>query len=337
MPQIYYKARPHNRQNRTIAQATNRSYRTTYPCSLQFYPSRFYAIHDLMWRTLSDQLVPYLKLMRLHQRTGIWLLLWPCWWSIALASQNIIAEFDLLVLFLFGAVVMRSAGCIINDIWDREIDRHVARTAMRPLASGTLKLSQALILLAILLLAGLAILLALNPISRIFAVAFMGLVIIYPLMKRIMRIPQIFLGLTFNAGAIIGWTATRDTVSIIPILLYVACFFWTIGYDTIYAHQDKKDDAKIGVQSAALAFGTKTRIYVGAQYIIMCILLAQIGIIDTRQTIYYVGIGIAVVHLMWQTISVNLDDSDDCMRKFQTNATFGWIPFMSIIISGGTL
>ncbi len=280
-------------------------------------------------------LLPYLKLMRLHQRTGIWLLLWPCWWSIALATDTMGDMLGLLLLFLIGAVVMRSAGCVVNDIWDRDIDPHVERTKTRPLASGVLNVKQAVILLGLLFAIGLGILLTLNQLTIALGLGFGVMVIVYPLMKRFINIPQLFLGATINAGALMGWSAATGEVAASAWLLYAACFFWTLGYDTIYAHQDKDDDIKIGVKSAALTFGKHTKINVISAYLVMSGLLLAVGFFHAQGWIYYLGIAVALGHLLWQILTVNLDDRDDCMSKFRSNGTFGWIIFIGIIISAG--
>lgn len=279
-------------------------------------------------------LLPYIKLMRLHQPTGIWLLLWPSWWSIALASNNILNNVDLFILYLIGAIVMRSAGCVINDILDRNIDPNVKRTKTRPIASGEISVKQASILLFMLLAISFGILLTLNYLTIILGAIFAVMVIIYPLMKRFIKIPQLFLGATINAGAIMGWVSVTGELSMSAWLLYASCFFWTLGYDTIYAHQDKLDDSKIGVQSAALIFGKNTKIHVTIYYLLMVGLLALIGFFNQQTWLYYIFIITACICLMWQILTVNLDDHNDCMGKFRSNGMFGWIVYIGIITSG---
>ena len=200
--------------------------------------------------TMMQACMPYVQLMRLHQPTGIWLLLWPSWWSLAMAGKTADAaspvlsrQLLLFLWFLLGAVIMRAAGCMINDLWDRRIDAQVARTQHRPLACGAVRVGQALILLLFLLLAGLLILLQLNPLTVLLGLIFLVMLTVYPLMKRWMAVPQIFLGLTINAGALMGWNAMHGRLALVPWLLYAAAFCWTLGYDTIYAHQDKRDDS----------------------------------------------------------------------------------------------
>lgn len=274
-----------------------------------------------------------LKLMRLHQPTGIWLLLWPCWWSIALASPDPWPSPYLLALFAIGAIVMRGAGCIINDMVDRKIDAQVARTKHRPLASGVLKMRDAYWLLVALLVVGLVVVAQLNRLAVVTGFLFCVLVVIYPFMKRYIRWPQVVLAITFNAGAIVGWAAASGDIPPQAWLLYAACFFWTLGYDTIYAHQDKRDDTRIGVKSTAVALGERTRSAVTAFYLMMVTVLTALGFAAMQHgfLVYFASLGLALAALLWQIRSVDLDSPEDCMRKFRSNARFGWIIFLGII------
>jgi len=276
----------------------------------------------------------FLKLMRLHQPTGIWLLLWPCWWSIAMATQKPMPDIYLLSVFAIGAVIMRSAGCIINDIIDREIDKKVERTKNRPLASGMLSLKNALWLLVLLLTVAAIILISLNNIAIIAAILAFIPVLIYPYMKRIMPWPQIFLGFTFNAGAIVGWAAATETITYPALAIYLAGFFWTLGYDTIYAHQDRLHDEKIGVKSSAVSMRDKTKIFLSIFYLIMIILLMFAGsmVFHGHNLIYYSGLMLALVHLLWQIKALDINNPADCMKKFKSNASFGWIIFLGILL-----
>ena len=205
---------------------------------------------------LPGRLRPYAVLARWDRPIGTWLLLWPCWWSVALAPGR--PAWWLIPLFGIGAVAMRGAGCVINDLTDRDLDARVARTRERPLASGRLGVPQALGFLALQLLVGLLVLLPLNGPAVGVALASLPLIVIYPLMKRITWWPQAFLGITFNWGALVGWAAATGGLAAPALLLYAAGFFWTLGYDTIYAHQDKADDALIGVRSTARRLGAAT-------------------------------------------------------------------------------
>jgi len=200
---------------------------------------------------------PYCRLMRLDRPIGTWLLLFPCWWSAALAAEGW-PDLWLFALFAIGAVVMRGAGCTVNDWADRDFDGKVARTAARPIPSGAVSPRQALIFLVAQLLVGLLVLLQLNWFAIGVGAASLLLVFPYPFMKRITYWPQAWLGLTFNWGALVGWAAVRGDLTLAPVLLYIAGVFWTLGYDTIYAHQDKEDDILVGVKSTALALGENT-------------------------------------------------------------------------------
>ena len=197
---------------------------------------------------------PYLRLARLDRLIGVWLLLLPCWWGLALAGAGV-TEMRLFILFAIGAVIMRAAGCTINDMADRKFDVQVARTATRPLASGEVSMARAGVFLALLLAAGLALLTAFNAMTFVLALAALPLVALYPFMKRITWCPQAFLGLTFNWGALLGWTALRGELESAALALYGGAALWTLGYDTIYAHQDKEDDALVGVRSTARLLG----------------------------------------------------------------------------------
>lgn len=280
--------------------------------------------------SLSATFSPYLRLMRLHQPVGIWLLMWPCWWSIALASDGVPSP-ELLALFALGSVLMRSAGCIINDIADREFDKQVERTRTRPLASGELSVKQALVLLALLLLASAIIAWHLGEIVMLWAVLSLIPVATYPFMKRISWWPQFFLGLTFNWGALMGWAAVRGTVEWPAIALYVGCIFWTLGYDTIYAHQDKKDDARIGVKSTALRLGKSTQKAVGLFYMLaMAGWIAAAWLVEAGPLFFAIMAGV-MLQLGWQLCHVDLDDPTSCRRIFVSNTKLGWLVFAAFI------
>src|SRR5712691_9603641 len=224
-------------------------------------------IHPGDWveRWLPGWTEPYARLARLDRPIGTWLLLFPGWWGIALGGLGW-PDPVLLALFALGAVVMRGAGCTLNDIADREYDGKVARTRMRPLPSGRVTVLQAVLFMLGQLAVGAAVLLSLNQISIMLGIAVLGLIATYPFMKRNTWWPHLFLGLNFNWGALVGWTAVTGALAGPPLLLYLGGICWTVGYDTIYAHQDKEDDARIGVKSAALALGERTRQFVFVFY-----------------------------------------------------------------------
>src|SRR5215471_14167633 len=224
-------------------------------------------IHQSDWveRYLPVWCWPYARLARLDRPIGTWLLLFPGWWGIALASPGW-PDPRLLLLFAVGAAAMRGAGCTLNDIADRHYDAQVARTRLRPLPSGAVNLRQAVLFLVLQLAVGATVLFTLNRTSVLLGFAVLGLIGTYPFMKRITYWPQLFLGLNFNWGALLGWTAVSGVLALPPILLYLGGVFWTIGYDTIYAHQDKEDDVRIGVKSSAIALGPHTRPWLFAFY-----------------------------------------------------------------------
>lgn len=276
---------------------------------------------------------PYIRLMRLHQPVGIWLLLWPCWWGAALAAHGLPSPKTLL-LFAIGAVLMRSAGCIINDIADREFDKKVERTRTRPLASGELNLMQACIMLGFLLAAAACVAWAMGPVVMLWAALSLIPVVIYPFMKRISWWPQLFLGLTFNWGALVGWAAVSGTVDAPAIALYIGCIFWTLGYDTIYAHQDKKDDAAIGIKSTALLLGEDTTRMLGFFYLMAVLAWVATGWLAGSGIAFFVMLLFAELKLGWQICNVRLDDPHSCRALFTSNAGFGWLIFAGILAGG---
>jgi 4-hydroxybenzoate polyprenyltransferase len=288
--------------------------------------------NDWVERWIPAGFRPYCRLARLDRPIGSWLLLFPGWWSIALAAPSGgLPSLRLLLLFLVGAVVMRGAGCTINDIADRDFDRRVARTAVRPIASGAVTLPRAFAFLAVQLLIGLLILVQLRPLAIALGLASLVLIVAYPFMKRITYWPQAFLGLTFNWGALLGYAAATGGLAPAPVLLYGAGIAWTLVYDTIYAHQDKEDDALIGVRSTALKFGAASRrwlwLFAGA----MLLLLGATKVAAGLGPIVWLGfIGVAV-HLAWQIAAVDFDDPADCLAKFRANRWLGWILLIAII------
>lgn len=277
--------------------------------------------------TMPEVLIPYLKLGRFDRPVGVWLTLLPAYWSMTLAAGGFhLTHAPLYILFLFGAILIRSAGCVINDLWDRELDKSVARTAVRPLASGALSVGQALIFLAGLLTAALLILLQL-PIKAILVGCFAIVpIILYPLMKRITYWPQLFLGVTFNLSVLIGWFAIRPDFSATPLLLYSAAVLWTIGFDTIYAHQDMEDDLKIGIKSTAIRFGAHSKRYVCLFYTAMLALLMLAFL-----PLWYLILP-GAVYISWLLSRWQPEDFQSCLSTFKANAVFGLILWLSLII-----
>lgn len=281
---------------------------------------------------IPDAYKPYVFLGRFDRPIGIWLLALPGWWAIALGATGLtLHALWLFMLFGIGAAVMRAAGCVINDIWDRDLDKKVARTSVRPLAAGTLSLKHAFIFLLCLLAAGLGILIQLNPIAIMLGLISIPLIISYPLMKRITFFPQLFLGFTFNFGILIGWAAMNESLSLSAFLLYFGAIFWTLGYDTIYAHQDKEDDLMAGIKSTAIKFGAQSKLYVAAFYIIAfkCITFAFM---------FEAGwFGLAVLpagaHLAWQLKTWDEENPDTALKIFKSNRDTGILILLAALIT----
>ena len=274
---------------------------------------------------------PYLRLMRLDKPIGTWLLLLPCWWGVALAAP-LFPNLWLMLLFAAGAIVMRGAGCVINDIYDRHLDTLVERTRVRPLASGELTLWQAVLFLIFLLLIGLGILLLFNHATIVTGIFSLLLIFTYPLMKRLTWWPQLFLGFTFNWGVLLGSTAVLGIITLPPILTYIAGIFWTLGYDTIYAHQDKRDDAEAGIKSTALLFGDKSLRWVALFYALTIALLLFAGLSDGLGKVYKWGILAAACFAAVQLILWRPDNPENCLKRFKSNRDFGLIVLAAIIL-----
>ncbi len=281
---------------------------------------------------LPAALRPYAKLARLDRPIGTWLLLFPCWWGLALAgSQNL----WLYLLFALGAFAMRGAGCTVNDMMDREFDRQVARTALRPLASGELSMRQATVFLAAQCFIGLAVLLTLNNTAVALGLASTLLIALYPLMKRVTHWPQFVLGLAFNWGALMGWTAARGTLDLPALLLYGAGILWTLGYDTIYAHQDKDDDARIGVKSTALRFGAATGQWLSFFYAGTIVLIAAAVLAAGWSVGLALLIAVLVAgHCLWQLVWLRINDPAQCLVLFRANRFIGWLVLIPLLFGG---
>ena len=283
---------------------------------------------------------PYLRLARIDRPIGTWLLLFPCWWSLALAGGasgptgiDWLTSLWYALLFALGALVMRGAGCTYNDIVDRDFDARVARTAQRPIPSGEVSLGQAVAFMLLQLAVGLAILLQFNAFTVALGAASLALIVAYPFMKRITYWPQAWLGLTFNWGALVGWSAAVGGLGWPPLLLYAGGLAWTLGYDTIYAHQDKEDDALIGVKSTALKFGAATKPWLIAFYAVAVALFAAAGAAAGLAWPFYLGLAAAGAHLAWQVAALSLDDPADCLTKFRANRFVGWLLLAGIVAS----
>jgi 4-hydroxybenzoate polyprenyltransferase len=273
---------------------------------------------------------PFARLARLDRPIGTWLLLFPCWWGIALAANGW-PDWYLMALFGIGAMVMRGAGCTFNDIVDRDFDAKVERTRARPLPSGAVSLRGAIAFMVLQLAIGAAILFSLNRLSITLGILVIVLIATYPFMKRITYWPQFFLGLNFNWGALLGYAAVKGAIDAPAIWLYIGGIAWTLGYDTIYAHQDKEDDILIGVKSSALALGQRTRPFLFIFYIAAVILWAVAGEAAGFGWPYRVALLLVLIQLCWQAARLVIDDPADCLKKFKSNRVTGWLLLFGII------
>ncbi|KAL3249639.1 hypothetical protein MRX96_055851 [Rhipicephalus microplus] len=280
-----------------------------------------------------EKLQPYLRLMRLDKPIGTWLVMLPGAWSIGLAADpGCLPDLKLLAMYAAGALLMRGAGCTINDMWDRDIDRKVERTKNRPLASGELSLFDAFVFTGGQLALSSLILLQLNWYTIVLGASSVALVALYPVMKRITYWPQVMLGLTINWGALMGWAAVKgscDWSAVLP--LYAAAMSWTLIYDTIYAHQDKHDDAVIGMKSTALKFGDKSKRYLWLFSASMVSNLVLAGLTSGQSWPFYLAAAATGAHLARQIHTLNLDDPGDCAKKFVSNRQVGYLVFLGIV------
>lgn len=286
---------------------------------------------DWVDRWVPERMRPYLRLARIDRPIGIWLLMFPCWWSTALASDHW-PDLWLLLLFAVGATVMRGAGCTVNDIVDREFDARVARTATRPLPSGAVSVRQALAFAVALCLAGLVILLQFNAFTIVLGAASLLLVALYPFAKRVTDWPQAVLGLTFNWGALVGWAAVRADLGWPALALYAAGFAWTLGYDTIYAHQDKEDDLIVGVRSTALRLGVATKPWLSGFYAAATALLALAGHLAGLGWAFWPVLAAVGGHFAWQILRLDLDDPKRCLALFKSNAQAALLILLAIVL-----
>jgi 4-hydroxybenzoate polyprenyltransferase len=276
---------------------------------------------------------PYASLIRLDRPIGAWLLFWPCAWSVALAGMGR-GGWWLIAWLALGAWAMRSAGCVYNDIVDRDLDARVERTRLRPLASGRVSLKGAWILLVAMSLAGLVVLLQLQRAAQLVALASLALVAFYPFMKRIIWWPQAWLGLVFSWGALVGWPAVTGTLAAPALLLWGGAVFWVIGYDTIYALQDKEDDALVGVRSSALALGRHARLGIALCYLLALAFWAVSLHFVRREWFALLGLLPIALHLGWQVAALRPDDGADALAKFRANRFAGLLMFAACFVIG---
>ncbi len=274
---------------------------------------------------------PYLLLARLDRPIGVWLLFLPGLWGILLAGPRP-DTLALIVLFAVGSLVMRAAGCVVNDLWDRDIDRRVSRTAGRPLASGALRPRHALAFLGVLLAIGLLILLQLNPLAQALGAGSLVLVALYPLAKRVTWWPQLMMGITFGFGAPLGYAAAAGRLDAAWAALYATAILWDLGFDTIYAHQDREDDALVGVKSTARLFGEHTRPFLAACYAGMVLVLALAGYLAGLSAWFYPALLLPGALLARQVIQLDIDDPGLCLRLFKANRETGLAVGLAILV-----
>ncbi|MFN7167096.1 MAG: 4-hydroxybenzoate octaprenyltransferase [Pannonibacter sp.] len=276
---------------------------------------------------------PYARLARWERPIGWWLLLWPCWWSAALAAIAAGSPWPNpwhLVLFLIGAIAMRGAGCTFNDLVDEDIDAKVERTRSRPIPAGQVSRGQAKLFMALQALVGAVVLIQFNLFTILLGLASLLVVAIYPFMKRFTNWPQLFLGFAFSWGALMGWAAAFGRLDWAPILLYSGGIAWTIGYDTIYAHQDKEDDAMVGVRSTARLFGAWTKPALALLYGLATALFMLAAVMVDAGPLAFAGFAVGALHLVWQIIVLDIDDPDQCLKLFRSNTLYGWIVFAGL-------
>jgi 4-hydroxybenzoate polyprenyltransferase len=278
---------------------------------------------------------PYLRLARLDRPIGSWLLLLPCWWSSALAAVAAHARGPSVLhiaLFFIGAFAMRGAGCTWNDIVDRDLDGSVERTRSRPIPSGQVSIRQAAAFLVLQSLIGLAVLLTFNGFTIALGIASLLIVAVYPFMKRITYWPQIVLGLAFSWGALMGWAGAFGRLDLAPLLLYAGSISWVIGYDTIYAHQDRDDDALIGIKSTALLFGPRTKPMLALFYGLAVILIGAAGAAAGAGIVFALGLIAFAAHLGWQIARLDIRDPDNCLAVFKSDRDAGLILFAGLVL-----
>ena len=283
-----------------------------------------------------NQLKLFIELTRLKRPIGYMLLFWPCAWGLTIGydfSLEKTTYFFYLALFFAGAILMRSAGCIVNDIVDRNFDKKVARTKNRPIASGKISVSLGLFYSAILCLIAFFVLIQFNYLTIFLALGSMPLAFTYPLMKRYTYWPQLFLGITFNYGLILGWTSVMNEISILPIILYLGAIFWTLGYDTIYGYQDIKDDEIIGLKSTSIKFKSNPYFFLKLCYSIFLISLIILGFLMSLNKYYFIIVLLIAAQMYYyQIFKLNVANAYDCLKVFKSNNVFGLIVFVSLLI-----
>ena len=283
-----------------------------------------------------NQINLFIDLTRVKKPIGFMLLFWPCAWGLTVAydfSNEKITYFFYLFLFLSGAVLMRSAGCIINDIADREYDKKVSRTKNRPIANGKISVKRGFFYSSVLCLIALVVLLQFNNFTILLALGSMPLAFTYPLMKRYTYWPQLFLGITFNYGLILGWTSITNEINLIPIIFYFGAIFWTLGFDTVYGFQDINDDEIIGLKSTSIKFKDNSKLFISLCYLIFSIILILVGWLSKYNIIYFMlQIIISFQLFYYQVYKLNIKNSELCLNIFKSNNILGFLIFINLII-----
>ena len=283
-----------------------------------------------------NQIKLFLELTRIKKPIGFMLLFWPCTWGLTIAydfSGEKITYIFYLTLFIVGAILMRSAGCIVNDIADRKFDTKVSRTKNRPIASGKISVVKGLFYSVFLCLLALMILIQFNFLTIILALGSMPLAFTYPLMKRFTYWPQLFLGITFNYGIILGWSSITNEVNILPFILYFGAIFWTLGYDTIYGFQDIKDDEIIGIKSTSIKFKLNPYVFLKICYLIFIISLFTIGLLLKLNLIYFIFLFMASLQIYYfQIYKLDINKMDSCLNIFKSNNFLGFIIFLGLLV-----
>ena len=278
----------------------------------------------------------FLELTRIKRPIGYMLLFWPCAWGLTIGfdfSQETRIYYIYLSLFLLGAILMRSAGCIINDIADRNFDKKVLRTKNRPIASGKISVQLGLMYACLLCLLAFFVLINFNNFTIYIALASMPLAFTYPLMKRYTYWPQLFLGLTFNYGIILGWTAINNEINLVPLLLYFGAIFWTLGYDTIYGFQDIKDDEIIGLKSTSIKFKKSPYVFLYVCYLIFFLTLIMIGFFMKLNNMYFISLILIFLQLFYLQIKkLNIKSSKECLKIFKSNNYLGFFVFIALLV-----
>jgi 4-hydroxybenzoate polyprenyltransferase len=283
-----------------------------------------------------EQFKLFIELTRLKKPIGYMLLFWPCAWGLTLAydfSDKLNLYFFYLLLFFFGSVLMRSAGCIVNDIFDRKFDAKVLRTKNRPIASGKISVTVGIIYSAILCLLALFVLINFNKFTILLGIGSMPFAFSYPLMKRFTYWPQLFLGVTFNYGIILGWSSIFDEINFTPIILYLGAIFWTLAFDTIYGFQDIKDDEIIGIKSTSIKFKNNPYLFIKLCYSIFLISIICVGYLLNFNQMYFILVFICIIYIFYSQIyKLNVNDASVCLKVFKSNNFLGFIIFFCFLM-----